>query len=208
MCETVPRTAETSAVLFAMNDPTSSSPLHRLLRDARRKLGLTQAELARRVSCAQSAVCMMENGRADALSRETLAKIGAVLGVSIPEAVSGAGFGGGERSGGGVAICPNPDCPTILPYRVGGELCLLPRAHVGGGTRCPLCGEVLLRACPECGAPIRAGSAFCVECGAAHVTHAYGADVATDRWLLERQERSRLILAWGAAAGPLDGGLP
>ena len=192
-----------------MNAPLPTVPLHRQLRDARRKLGLTQAELARRVACAQSAVCMMENGRADALSRETLAKIAAELHVELPEegdAPSAAtGPSGAMAAGGGVVICPNPDCPTNLPYRVGAEVFLLPRAHRGGGTHCPQCGEVLARACPECGAPLHAGAAFCASCGAALVPHAYDPAVLTDPWLRARQEQSRALLAWNDAR-VYDGG--
>jgi len=52
----------------------------RQLREARRSKGLTQAELAQRVACQQSAISMMESGRTTALARETLVRIAAELG--------------------------------------------------------------------------------------------------------------------------------
>ena len=57
------------------------------LRKARIAAGLTQAALAGQVGCTQSAVSMMEAGRPEALSRESLEKLAKVLNVTLPEAV-------------------------------------------------------------------------------------------------------------------------
>ena len=179
-----------------MSGETPTTSIHLLLRDARRSRGITQAELARRVGCVQPAVSMMEKGRPDALSRETLEKIAAELGVALPEASSGAAPGPVAVEG--VKICPNPDCPSNYPYRVGGEVFLMPRPHRTPGTRCPHCGEVLTSVCPSCGAPVRAGEAFCSLCGAPHVPHVPTPEEASPEWIRDRQEQSRALLAWTA----------
>src|SRR5271168_2984933 len=39
----------------------------------------------------------------------------------------------------------------------------------------PVCRNLLMRFCPQCGAPLLAGAKFCVECGSALDTAASGA---------------------------------
>lgn len=183
-----------------MND-TDQTSIPILLRDARRKAGLSQVELARRVECTQSAVSMMEKGRPDAMSRATLEKIAAQLGVQLPAEEGVLAVPPPQvATSSAVRICPNSDCPSNLPYRVGAEVHFMPLAHRVAGTRCPYCGEVLVGVCPECGEPVHAGEAICTKCGAEHVVAALAPGEATDAWLAARQEQSRLVLGFNRTA--------
>ena len=187
-----------------MSSPTDQTPLPVLLRDARRSMGITQAELARRVECTQSAVSMMEKGRPDAVARPTLEKIASILGVELPAEGNGsAPHPSPAPPFPSVRICPNEDCPSNLPYRVGEGVHFMPHAHRGSATRCPYCGEVLVGVCETCGEPVRAGEAFCSGCGAPHVVSTLAPGEASDAWLRNRQEQSRLVLGWSRAAEPL-----
>ncbi len=187
-----------------MSSPTDQTPLPVLLRDARRSMGITQAELARRVECTQSAVSMMEKGRPDAVARPTLEKIASILGVELPAEGNGsAPHPSPAPPFPSVRICPNEDCPSNLPYRVGEGVHFMPHAHRGSATRCPYCGEVLVGVCETCGEPVRAGEAFCSGCGAPHVVSTLAPGEASDAWLRNRQEQSRLVLGWSRVAEPL-----
>lgn len=67
--------------------------------------------------------------------------------------------------------CPNASCPSHLRYEVEGRLFLKPnRAETDpvGGKYCAICGELLERTCPNCGAPVHAG-AICSLCGEPYV---------------------------------------
>ena len=105
--------------------------LHKLLRKARIDAGLTQAALAAQVGCKQSAVSMMEAGRPEALSRESLEKLAKVLNVTLPEAVDAKPLS--PTSGAGPAVCPGFNCPSNLPYAVGGEVFFMPLGTAGSG---------------------------------------------------------------------------
>ena len=135
--------------------------LYGAIKVRRREQGLTQTALARRVGCTQSALSMLEQGRADAVNAETLAKLAAELGLALSDferdcplpalAPVSAGF------------CPDPECPSHQPYRVGNRLLLWPRLQASG-SHCPYCGELLEHACPTCGQIVRPG-ACCTACG-------------------------------------------
>ena len=75
--------------------------------------------------------------------------------------------------------------------RVGESVVLVPHGHLAqeGEVHCAWCGEVLERACPECGAPINAG-AHCVRCGAAYLAG------APEHFDAERAATSERVLAW------------
>jgi len=67
--------------------------------------------------------------------------------------------------------CPNPNCPSNHRYEVDGRILALPNRETAdpvGGKFCALCGESLVRACPNCGAPVHPG-AICSICGEAYV---------------------------------------
>lgn len=161
------------------------------IKEARQKRHLSQSALARKVGCKQSALSMFEGGRTTALNAQVIGKLCAELGLLPPQA-------GELESTGAVAVggcvrvfCPNGECPGNLPVRMGGRVVMVPRAHLAeeGEHHCRWCGEVLERACPECGAPVNEG-AFCVHCGTAYV--------AVERVdnMTERLQLSERIMAW------------
>ena len=144
--------------------------------EARRAKGLRQTELAAQVGCTQSALSMFEGGQPTKLSEETVKKLSEFLGVPLVEEASPAmtvptaGFHDPLNAVHG--FCPNCQCPSNVPYVVGGRLFYRPSRKVAspmGGARCTQCGEVLEFKCPLCGAPLNDG-ACCAACGAAYVT--------------------------------------
>lgn len=149
----------------------AADALHVRVRCARREAGLTQAALAAKAECKQSAISMFEAGRKDALSRDKVQRLAEILGMD-----SAIGESGGEPGTGEVLLkyCPVDECPSNVPYVVRGNLCFMPslmRKRSGATDFCPWCGELLMDACPNaaCAAPVAQG-AFCRSCGTAYVT--------------------------------------
>ena len=151
-----------------MGDVTGS--VQRLFREARRRKGLTQTELAHQDDCSQSAISMFESGRADALAAEKLDGIADILGIErrqwqtaatspvVPEVLK---------------YCPLDSCPGNVPYLVGNELGFWPTLTPAPDTErsyCPFCGELLETRCPAaaCRTAVAAG-AFCRRCGHRYV---------------------------------------
>jgi DNA-binding XRE family transcriptional regulator len=166
----------------------------RQLREARRSKGLTQAVLAQRVACQQSAVSMMESGRTTALARETLVRIAAELGVALEDTAATPVAAAAPPSL-GRAFCTDPECPSNVPFVVGGALVFWPRPQpVAGGHHCVCCGEVLASVCGKCGAPAAAG-ACCRECGAPFVPPPVTVCADSEAWATERR---RQIAEWRA----------
>ena len=69
------------------------------------------------------------------------------------------------------AFCPNPLCPSHTSYEVDGRRLLRPdrvQQDPVGGKYCAICGELLERRCPNCGAPVHDG-AICSLCGEPYV---------------------------------------
>ena len=143
----------------------------RKIKDARRGAKLSQSVVASEVGCKQSALSMFEQGDGTKLNDEVVAKLAKKFGVSLSsaaaepvvsprvlpaaEAVSVRGY------------CPNPHCPSNRVYEVDGRTFALPNrtaADPVGGRFCALCGEVLEKRCPNCGAPVHDG-AVCSFCG-------------------------------------------
>ncbi len=144
---------------------------------ARQAKGYNQSALAHMVGCKQSAISMFEAGMTTKLSDETVKKIADLLGVSIEEKqevphVALTSHMQLPVAAGVHGYCPNCDCPSNVPYVVGGHLLYRPLRHVSsptGGTHCTQCGELLETRCPTCGAPLNDG-ACCASCGSAYVT--------------------------------------
>ncbi len=136
------------------------------LRRGRLAAGLTQSALAERVGCQQSALSMLERGRLTAVSRETLAKIAEAVGVALPAGTIPPSAAAAAALPPGFAFCPDFQCLSNLPYFVGGELLLLPLGSAGDGVHCAVCGELLARACPACGAAVSRAGGCCTACGA------------------------------------------
>lgn len=158
--------------------------IYKQLRKARIAAGLTQAALAGQVGCTQSAVSMMEAGRPEALARESLEKLAKILDVALPEAP--AAKPRVPVSDAGPAACPGFNCPSNLPYAVGGEVFFMPLGTAGGGRHCALCGELLARRCPSCDAPLSTPGGCCAACGAAIVTMPEGYADDPQAWIERR----------------------
>ncbi len=155
----------------------------RKLRDARREAGLSQSVLAREVGCKQSALSMFEQGDGTKLNDEVVEKLCAKFGVELPKASvaptrpvavvprladsTATGWHANPSRG----FCPNAACPSHQRYEVDGRLFLKPnRAEQDpvGGKYCAVCGELLEKRCPNCGAPVHDG-AICSLCGDPYV---------------------------------------
>lgn len=171
----------------------ASLPLHRQLRDGRRALGLTQADLARQVGCQQSAISMLEGGRTDAVGRPTLEKIAGLLGVEL--APEGAATAAAPRVAptAGHRHCPSGACPSNVPFAIAGELVFWPRAQPAGfGRHCAYCGEVLASTCRRCGSPATAG-ACCRDCGTPWIDPPEEALRHAESWA---ESRRKAIAEW------------
>lgn len=139
------------------------------LRDARRLAGLSQHVLAAEVGCKQSALSMFEQGRPTKLSTEVVEKLAKKLGVDLSAAAPSPDSPAVYAPGSG--FCPNPQCPSNRAYQVAGRVLYSPdraAADPVGGRFCAVCGEVLERFCPNCGALVHAG-AVCSHCGQPYI---------------------------------------
>ncbi|NLL83917.1 MAG: helix-turn-helix transcriptional regulator [Lentisphaerae bacterium] len=159
------------------------------LRNARRARKLSQAALAREAGCTQSAISMMELGRADAISRETLMKLAKILEVDIdlpPITDSPATSLSPVKR----LCCPQGECPSNTPFAVAGTVSFWPKHQPAGhnGDFCAYCGEVLLHACPECQAPLNEGG-HCARCGSSYVNQPLLTDTTPDAWAASRRQQ-------------------
>ena len=143
------------------------------LRDARRAAKLSQSELAAEVGCKQSALTMFEQGDGTKLNDTVIGKLTKKFGVSLEASVPVGGFmGPSVAASASRGFCPNPKCPSNAAYAVDGRTLLRPdraAADPAGGKYCALCGEVLEKRCPNCGAPVHDG-AICSFCGEPYVS--------------------------------------
>ena len=145
------------------------------LRDARRAAKLSQSELASEVGCKQSALSMFEQGDGTKLNDVVIEKIARKFGVSLEkEASQTVGIPSvipAVATNGIRGFCPNPQCPSNHSYQVGGRMLFkIDRSEADPvyGKYCALCGEVLEKCCPNCGAPVHDG-AICSFCGESYV---------------------------------------
>jgi transcriptional regulator with XRE-family HTH domain len=144
------------------------------IREARRAAGLSQSSLSGKVGCKQSALSMFEQGDGTKLNDETIKKLCAKFKIELPknsivdEASAEATF---VPVVGKIGFCPNPSCPAQVKYMVDGRVFLQPtreRQDPAGGKFCAVCGEVLEKSCPNCGAPVHDG-AVCTFCGRPYI---------------------------------------
>jgi len=174
-----------------------SPEICRKIAQARRDANISQSSLALEIGCKQPAISMFESGDGTKLSEEMVKKLAAKFGISLepPSAVSGISVIGGMDSvnpmDNSLAFCPNCHCPSNVPYVVDGRLFLRPSnriaSPVADGKRCTVCGEVLERRCPGCGAPLNEG-ACCAVCGMRYVTPALPAGTDIFAWAQARRE--------------------
>ena len=137
-------------------------------KDARRALGLTQAQLASEIGCHQAALSMFENGKATKLSSEYVEQLANRLKIDLKalresEKVAAPSF---QQHVVSVGFCPDPECPSNVAYAVGERT--LFRVTLQKGRYCAHCGEVLEKRCPSCGALPNEG-ACCTMCGSPYV---------------------------------------
>lgn len=140
------------------------------MRAARRAARLRQAQLAAEVGCNQSALSMFEQGDGTKLNDETIARLAKKFGLEIGGGVAPAAAQAPARVPGS-GYCPNPNCPSNTAYEVEGRRLFRPdraAADPVGGMYCAVCGELLERTCPGCGANVHAG-AVCSLCGTPYV---------------------------------------
>lgn len=143
-----------------------------LVKRARRAAKLSQGEIALELGCNQSALSAFENGNPTKLSDEVVEKLAKKFSIALPK--SGKPAAAVTEAVPMVSatahihgFCPNPNCPSNHHYEVEGRELVRPdrlAADPAGGRFCALCGEVLERKCPNCGAPVHDG-AICSFCG-------------------------------------------
>jgi DNA-binding XRE family transcriptional regulator len=145
----------------------------RLISAARRRLGLTQSELARKANCRQSAVSMFERGHANALARPKIDLLLNLLEIELPADDRDMAPPAAEQSAAKATsprYCPVFDCPSNVPFVVLGTLLLKPQIQPAYSARhCAFCGELLEDKCPECGASANSG-ACCSQCGSPYIS--------------------------------------
>ena len=144
------------------------------IKEARRLAKLSQSDVAAEVGCKQSALSMFEQGDGTKLNDEVVAKLAKKFGIELHPAEkkeeparADVRFSAAPLIG----FCPNPHCPTNVSYEVEGRLLLKPNRSAAdpvGGKFCAVCGEVLEKRCPNCGAPVHEGG-FCSFCGDPYV---------------------------------------
>ena len=142
------------------------------LRDARHAAKLSQSELASEVGCKQSALSMFEQGDGTKLNDAVIGKLAKKFGISLEASAPASEFIGATTvASASHGFCPNPKCPSNVAYAVDGRTFLRPdraAADPVGGKFCALCGEVLEKRCPNCGAPVHDG-AICSFCGEPYI---------------------------------------
>lgn len=146
------------------------------IRNARKAAKLSQEVVAAEVGCKQPALSMFEQGDGTKLNDETVARLAEKFGISLE--VENKPSTEAEDSQSAIALaapasgfCPNPDCPTNHAYSVDGRELRRPdraAADPVGGKFCAVCGESLLRKCPNCGVPVHDGG-ICSICGEPYV---------------------------------------
>jgi len=144
---------------------------------ARRKAGISQSALAQEFGCKQSAISMFEQGDGTKLNDAVIEKIAKKFSIDLEaevkpaEAMRPASFSSAALVD-ATGFCPNPHCPSNHAYQVEGRTYFLPHRHEAdpvNGKFCALCGEVLEKRCPNCGAPVHEG-AVCSYCGEPYVS--------------------------------------
>ena len=142
------------------------------LKEARRAAKLSQSVVAAEVGCKQSALSMFEQGDGTKLNDVAIKKLAEKFGVSLTaESPAGKPACTGVTVTAVRGFCPNPKCPSNRSYEVDTRTLLMPdrsAADPAGGKFCAMCGEVLEKRCPNCGASVHDG-AICSFCGEPYI---------------------------------------
>ena len=169
----------------------------RQLARARRAKGLTQSALAEAAGCKQSALSMLEAGHAAKVSQETVEKIAVLLDVPLETSAATAHvLPSGPSAVNAHAYCPHADCFSNVPYVVDGALLFWPRAQAdshAAAAHCAVCGELLERRCPHCGAAVTTAGACCPACGGARIPNTLPPETDCESWAAQRR---RAIAEW------------
>jgi len=155
------------------------------IKEARRQAKLGQTVVANKVGCKQTALSMFENGGVTKLNDEVIEKLSKLFNVEIitvdeekndsksPELAALQAEMSLPRESliQNKGFCPNPHCPSNHAYEVKGRIYVRPdrqQADPVGAKFCAICGEVLEKRCPNCGAPVHDG-AICSHCGEPYI---------------------------------------
>lgn len=161
---------------FIICGVTNLSPeICKKIREARREAKLSQSVVAAEVGCKQSALSMFEQGDGTKLNDEAIGRLLKKFNIKAAE-IEGSGAAAAVAALAPVrsqerGFCPNPRCPSHYAYEVDGRAFLKPnRAEQdpAGGRFCAICGEVLEKRCPNCGAAVHDG-AVCTHCGEPYI---------------------------------------
>lgn len=153
----------------------------RQIKEARKAAKLGQSAVAAKVGCKQSAYSMFENGGVTKVNDEVIEKLSKLFNVKLVMVEEPSGESSTEEVKSlqvatvssfrpqtmAKGFCPNPHCPSNHAYEVEGRLLLRPNRNEAdpvGAKFCAICGEVLEKVCPNCGAPVHEG-AVCSHCG-------------------------------------------
>lgn len=164
------------------------------IKTARQQRHLSQSALARQVGCKQSALSMYESGKTTALSAPIVGKLCKALDLLPPTSEELHEQPTAHTPKGIRTFCPNADCPSNLPIAIGAHIALLPKGHLAqeDEIHCAWCGEVLEKACPECGAHIHEG-AYCPHCGSPYLS------LTPDTIDPQRVRQSQTLTSWAHA---------
>ena len=149
------------------------------IKEARKAAKLSQSVVAAEVGCKQSALSMFEQGDGTKLNDEVVERLAKKFSVDLKAAAAESKETEqvsevllATATAPATGYCPNPHCPSNQRYEIDGRTFAKPDRQAAdpvGGKFCAICGEVLLKRCPNCGSPVHEGST-CSYCGEPYVT--------------------------------------